>query len=164
MCWTISKTDFGLKNNVKDIDDLDDIPATLKILYDGNEDLQRRIRSPDNLVWTANNRVCVQEDEAEEDSLTGEPLFGDGAVNENEAGIVCLDGDAETEKDLNLERIANIDRTVVLDASIAMPSNSIDKDAGSAGEWESSGIIDLSMLFGSTPTLTLPHQCPSPWY
>lgn len=41
-----------------------------------------------------------------------------------------------------------IDRSVVLDASIADPTLAVDVDAGTAGEWETSGILDVSTLFG----------------
>ncbi len=51
-----------------------------------------------------------------------------------------------TKNGKKLERIANIDRSVVLDPSTAgVP---VDQDAGDAGEWESSGILDVSGLFG----------------
>ena len=50
-----------------------------------------------------------------------------------------------------LLRVANIDRSVVLDGSIADPTQAVDTDAGSAGEWESSGILDVSDLFGEAP-------------
>jgi hypothetical protein len=78
-----------------------------------------------------------------ESSLTGEPLFAEGAANPNEAGIVRINPNSG-----QLQRIANIDRDVVLDASIAVPTNAVDVDAGDAGEWESSGILDVSKLFG----------------
>ena len=88
--------------------------------------------------------IYVQEDEAEESTLSGDEfLFGDGAVNQNEAGIVKIDPNTG-----DITRIANIDRSVVLDGSITDPTDAVDVDAGNAGEWESSGILDVSELFG----------------
>jgi hypothetical protein len=119
------------------------LEADLTIIYDGDADPTRALRSPDNLDWADDGFIYVQEDEAEEASLSGEPLFGPGAANPNEAGIVRLDPDTG-----DILRVANIDRSVVLDASIATPTNAVDTDAGKAGEWESSGILDVSSLFG----------------
>ena len=123
------------------------LPGVVTILYDGDADTANRaLRSPDNLDWADDGFLYIQEDEAEEDSLTGEPLFGPGATNPNEAGIVRfnpLSGE--------LVRVANIDRSVVLDGSLANPANAVDVDAGAAGEWESSGILDVSTLFGQAP-------------
>ncbi|MEO0822354.1 MAG: 5'-nucleotidase C-terminal domain-containing protein, partial [Pseudomonadota bacterium] len=67
-----------------DFSDLENPTGTLEILYDGDEDATRALRSPDNLDWGDDGLIYVQEDEAEEDSLTGEPLFGEGAANPNE--------------------------------------------------------------------------------
>ena len=93
-----------------DFTDLDNPTGALKIIYDGDADPARALRSPDNLDWADDGFIYVQEDEAEEDTLDGEPLFGEGAVNPNEAGIVRLDpATGET------VRVANIDRSVILD-------------------------------------------------
>ena len=44
--------------------------------------------------------------------------------------------------------MAEINRGVVYDASIDNPTRAFDVDFGFAGEWESSGILDVSTLFG----------------
>ncbi len=126
--------------------DFSDLSCDVAILYDADADATRALRSVDNIDWAGDGLIYCQEDEAEEDSLTGEPLFGPGAANPNEAGIIQVNpvtGD--------LLRVANIDRSVVLDASIDTPTDAVDVDAGAAGEWESSGILDVSVLFGETP-------------
>lgn len=115
--------------------------ATISIIYDGDADSSRALRSPDNLDWADNGLLYVQEDEAEEDSLSGEPLFGDGAANPREASIVQLDPATGV-----ISPIAMVDRSVILDPTNT-DSSPIDQDAGEAGEWESSGIIDVSSLF-----------------
>ena len=115
--------------------------AKVRILYDGDADPQRKLRSPDNLDWADNGFIYVQEDEAEEDSLTGEVLFGDGAANPNEASIVKMDPYKG-----RIKRVAQIDRSIVLDPTTT--GTPVDEDAGDAGEWETSGILDVSKLFG----------------
>ena len=115
----------------------------LIIQYDGDADPRRALRSPDNLVWATDGFIYSQEDEAEEDTLSGdEVLFGSGAVNPNEAGGVRTSTGGQS------LRVYTIDRDVILDGSIANPADAVDVDAGAAGEWESSGIIDVSALFG----------------
>ena len=130
-------TTYTIKTNFKNLN------SDLKIVYDGDADPQRGLRSPDNLDWADDGMIYIQEDEAEEDTLTGEPLFGEGAVNPNEAGIVRMNKNGG-----NMERIANINRGVVLDGSLDNPTRAVDQDFGNAGEWESSGILDVSTLFG----------------
>ncbi len=124
--------------------DVENLTGDIRIAYDGDADPARALRSPDNLDWADDGYIYVQEDEAEEDTLDGEPLFGEGAVNPNEAGIVRLDPATG-----EIVRVANIDRSVVLDPTT--DGAPVDGDAGSAGEWESSGILDVSTLFGETP-------------
>ncbi len=121
--------------------------GTVTILYDGNADVANRaLRSPDNLDWADDGYIYVQEDKAEEQSLTGEKLFGAGATNPNEASIVRIDPNTG-----NIERVAEINRSAVLDASLANPKNATDKIATNVGGWESSGILDVSTLFGEAP-------------
>ncbi len=112
------------------------LKATLTIIYDGDADPTQALRSPDNVDWAHDGFAYIQEDRAVDD------LFGAGAVNPNEAGIVKLNP-----KNGKVKRIANIDRSVVLDASIVPPTNADDLDAGVVGAWETSGILDVSRLF-----------------
>ena len=130
---------FGTIYTVKT--NFNSMTATLRIVYDGDADPTRALRSPDNLDWADDGRLYIQEDKAEDATLAGEPLFGPGAVNPNEAGIVRM-----KKTGASIERIANIDRSVVLDPSTS--GTPVDQDAGEAGEWESSGILDVSELFG----------------
>jgi hypothetical protein len=125
----------------------------LTILYDGDADPTRALRSPDNLDWADDGFIYVQEDEAEEDTASGdEVLFGEDAANPDEAGIVRLHP-----RNGAVTKIAEIDRDVVLDASplLSSPEDAIDRDADPDGfpngEWESSGILDVATLFGEEP-------------
>ena len=84
---------FGTTYTMKiDFTDLESPTSDLKIIYDGDADPTRALRSPDNLDWADDGFIYVQEDEAEEDTASGdEVLFGEGAANPNEAGIVRID-------------------------------------------------------------------------
>ena len=129
-----------------DFADINAPTAELTILYDGDADVANRaLRSPDNLDWADDGFIYVQEDEAEEATLScDETLFGAGATNPFEAGIVRMHPNTGA-----VERLSEIDRTIILDPTTAgVP---FDTDAGSAGEWESSGILDVSTLFGDAP-------------
>ena len=119
--------------------DMKGMKATLKILYDGDDAGGGRfshpdegIRSPDNLDWAEDEFIYIQEDNAKQ----REPLFG--SHSGQEASLWRLDpltGD--------VQRIARIDRSVVL------PKGSTDERPGAIGEWESSGILDVTHLFDS---------------
>ena len=99
-----------------------------KIVYDGNRDGTRALRNPDNLDWAGPDKLVIQEDRA-----VSAALFG--AVNKAEAGIVelTLDGAVKT--------FARIDRS-------AIPTGQNDISPNDFGNWESSGILDVSELFG----------------
>lgn len=128
-----------------DFADIANPAGALKILYDGDADAARALRSPDNLDWADDRRIYVQEDKAEEDTAAGdEVLFGEGAANPAEAGIVRIDPETGS-----TYRVANMDRSVVLDPNTT--GEAVDLDAGIAGEWESSGIVDVSTLFDEVP-------------
>lgn len=144
---------FGTVYTIDTHFDPDGTPTTtaLTILYDGDADPTRALRSPDNLDWTDDGYIYVQEDEAEEDTASGdEVLFGEGAANPNEAGIVKLDPESG-----DVTRVANMDRSVVVDPSLDDPFAAVDVDADPDGlpngEWESSGILDVSTLFDQEP-------------
>ena len=118
--------------------DLERMTATLTILYDGDDAGARfshpdeGIRSPDNLVWAGDGSIYVQEDNAKRQA----PFFG--SHSGQEASLWRLDPLAGT-----VERIARIDRSVVL------PKGSTDDRPGAIGTWESSGILDVTHLFGA---------------
>jgi YVTN family beta-propeller protein len=104
----------------------------LVILYDGDTDPLQTLRSPDNLDWADDGMIYVQEDRA----VDG--IFGGDAINQSEAGIVRID---PGEEGPNPVRIANIDRS-------AVPDGATDEAPDDVGNWESSGILDVSALFG----------------
>ena len=119
--------------------DMKGMKATLKILYDGDDAGGGRfshpdagIRSPDNLDWAEDGFIYIQEDNAKQ----REPLFG--SHSGQEASLWRLDPFTG-----EVQRIARIDRSVVL------PEGSTDGRPDVIGEWESSGILDVTHLFDS---------------
>ena len=111
------------------------IPATLTILYDGDDagagqfsDPDYGLRSPDNVAWAYDGYGYLQEDRS-----TSNATFG--GVSGEEASVWKLDPATGV-----LTRIAQIDRS-------AVPSGQTDPSPSDIGNWESSGVIDVTHLF-----------------
>lgn len=109
------------------------ITADLEVLFDGDDAAGNGlshpdfgIRSPDNLVWADDGVIYIQEDRS---------ISGFGAVSGEEASIWSLDP-----KTSAIERVGKIDRT-------AVPAGQVDIDPFDLGDWESSGIIDVTDEF-----------------
>ena len=104
------------------------ITADITILYDGDDaDKQDYgIRSPDNLVWAKDGYVYIQEDRS----------IGDfGETSGEETSIWKLDPQSSA-----VTRVAQVDRTGV-------PADQVDTDPTDLGDWETSGIIDVTDEF-----------------
>lgn len=114
-----------------DFTDMADIRGTLEILYDGDALTvpDDGIRSPDNLDWAGDGYIYVQEDRS---------VGGFGATSGKEASIWRVDPDDGA----GATRIAIMDRTSVVPAFIAA-----DPAPNDMGNWESSGILDVTKLF-----------------
>ena len=112
----------------------DNIRADIRIVYDGDDaglqfshpDLG--IRSPDNLVWADDGFAYIQEDR----SVSG---FGD--VSGEEASIWRLNP-----RSGKAMRIGQVNRT-------AIPLGQTDSNPTDVGNWETSGIIDVTGLFNA---------------
>ncbi|MBJ7900130.1 MAG: hypothetical protein GC158_09465 [Cyanobacteria bacterium RI_101] len=119
------------------------INAEVEILFDGN-DFETNglphpdfgLRSPDNLDWADDGLIYLQEDRAISSSLFG-------ATSGEEASIWTIDPSAEA-PETTLTRVAQIDRSGV-------PSDQTDPVPNDIGNWESSGIVDISNLVGTAP-------------
>jgi secreted PhoX family phosphatase len=116
------------------------LTATASILYDGDDagggqfsDPDFGLRSPDNLDWADNGLIYIQEDRS-----TRNATFG--GVSGEEASIWELDPVTGL-----IRRVAQINR----DADL--PDSQTDGDPTDLGDWESSGILDVSELFGQKP-------------
>ncbi len=111
--------------------------GTMTIAYDGDDAGNGQfagpdfgLRSPDNLEWAADGYIYLQEDRS----------FGEfGDTSGEEASIWRLDPE-----DGKLTRVAQMDRS-------AVPTGQEDIDPDDLGDWESSGIIDVSALFDARP-------------
>jgi hypothetical protein len=90
------------------------------------------IRSPDNLVWAKDGYIYIQEDSAVSDF---------GKTSGEEASIWKLDPASRVPT-----CVGKMNRN-------AIPTGQTDVDATSIGEWESSGIIDVTSEFNSGKTL-----------
>lgn len=100
----------------------------IALIYDSDDTADRGIRSPDNLVWARDGRIYVQEDKATK-------LATFGAESGREASIWSLDPARPAMPEL----VATVDRS-------AVPPGANDRKARTVGEWESSGIADLTGL------------------
>ena len=103
--------------------------ANLKHLYDGDVagKQQAGVRSPDNLDWSSDGNLYVQEDRSTPYEGTEASIFKVNATT----------GVAE--------------RILVMNRDAALPAGQKDGEASSLGAWESSGIIDVSELNGNAP-------------
>ena len=99
--------------------------ATVKVVYDGNKDAAHKLRSPDNLTWAGNGELLVQEDMAT-------PWAAGGNLTEAQIVKLTLNGVVTT--------ATVMDRTAT--------QGGPDFFAGQLGEWESSGILDVSSFWG----------------
>ena len=107
--------------------------GSITILRDNNAAAGKELRNPDNLDWSADGNLYIQEDR----SITS--LFtASDAANKREASIVKLNPDTGA-----LTFVAQIDRSVV-------PVGQTDSAPTDKGNWETSGIIDVSTLLGKT--------------
>jgi serralysin len=115
-----------------------DITGKLDILYDGNDADKKDfgLRSPDNLDWADDGKIYINEDRAISASLFG-------ATSKQEGSIFSLDPSAANPA-ATLTRIAQIDRS-------ALPATQTDPRPTDIGNWETSGILDVSKLFGNKP-------------
>ena len=116
--------------------DFSDLSASLVIIHDADDLVvpDDGIRSPDNLEWAGNGKAYLQEDR----STSPSSLFG--SVSGVEASIWELDPITRVAR-----RIAEVDRSVVA------PAGTTDDCAGDIGCWETSGILDVTDLFGTAP-------------
>lgn len=143
--------------------DFDDLSAEVCIIYDGDDaggflfdHPDFGIRSPDNIDWADDGYIYINEDRStvvdEKECLED---FANGLIDEDELAK-CLDlafgATSKIEASMwkldpaypvswDVQRIATIDRSAVL------PGGQTDGDPDDIGDWESSGVLDVSNLF-----------------
>ncbi|MCP9801699.1 choice-of-anchor I family protein [Synechococcus sp. RedBA-s] len=123
--------------------------TSLRVIYDGDKGLtpQAGIRNPDNLTWSADGFIYAQEDRAVPGGIGG------GQFGSVEASIWKLDPRATIDPITNPQGVA-AQRWAVIDPSTApaaygQTNLSPSINPANVGNWESSGIIDVSSLYGS---------------
>lgn len=123
-----------------DLDNLSRPSATVKIIHDADDLPQpdMGIRNPDNLVWGYDGYIYVQEDR----SVYPERLFG--SAKGVEASVWRLEPETGS-----YVRIGEIERDAVY------PTDASDSDKDDIGNWESSGILDVTPLFAGAKGETL---------
>ncbi len=116
------------------------VTATVNIVYDGDDAGGGQfagpdfgLRSPDNLDWADNGLIYIQEDR----STSPDALFG--GVSGAEASVWELDPQTGI-----LRRILEIDRS-------ALPDGQTDSAPTDVGNWESSGVLDVTEFFHRMP-------------
>lgn len=123
---------------ILDIDFSAGVPTTgaLRIVYDGDDagggqfmTPEEGLRCPDNLDWADDGFIYVQEDQSNQNGSFGAAGFETSIWRLNATTGAAV-------------RVTQTDRSTV------MPLGSTDTNPGDVGNWESSGIIDVSSLFG----------------
>ncbi|MDB9310047.1 DUF839 domain-containing protein [Aphanizomenon sp. CS-733/32] len=113
-----------------------DISAKIDILFDGNTTKDASLRNPDNLDWADDGKIYINEDRA----ATAAIFAG---TSKEEASIWRIDPSV-ADPSSTLTRIGQVDRT-------ALPATQTDSSPTDIGNWETSGILDVSTLFGNAP-------------
>ena len=130
------------------------ITADISILYDGDDAGNQfphpdfGIRSPDNLVWADDGLIYIQEDRSTSVRVPKDPAGCDAATDPVECRDRAFGGASGEEASLwTLDpksgvatRIGQVDRT-------AVPAGQTDGDPLDLGDWETSGIIDVTEEF-----------------
>jgi secreted PhoX family phosphatase len=116
--------------------DFSALTAEITIIHDA-DDLavpDTGIRSPDNLCWANDGKVYICEDR----STSPSSLFG--AVTGVEGSVWQLDPVTRAYR-----------RAAEVDPGVVVPAGTTDLGAGDIGNWESSGILDVTSLFQTLP-------------
>ena len=123
--------------------DFSDLSAEVTISYSGDDagggQFQMGpdfgLRSPDNLDWANDGYIYQQEDRS---------YGGFGGVSAQEASIWQMDP-----YNGSVVRIAQVNRNALL------PKGAVDTDPDDLGDWETSGVLDVTTLFGADATTLL---------
>ena len=125
--------------------------SSLRLIYDGDRlgGLARQdgIRNPDNLTWSADGKLYVQEDR----SVSGGTA--DGQFGAIEASIWTLSptDPITSPAGVQAQRWAVLDPTNGVPSAYGQTNANPPSVASNVGNWESSGIIDVSTIYGMAP-------------
>ncbi len=124
--------------------------STLRIIYDADrlQDPTSGLRNPDNLTWSPDGSLYLQEDRAN----GGGTDVAAGNFGTTEASIWKLNpsGRVDPVTGVPSERWAQVDRTAVPTAYGQSQPTFTNPDSNGVGNWETSGIIDVSSIYGAT--------------
>ena len=116
--------------------DTGDISAKVDILFDGNATKDASLRNPEDLDWAEDGKIYINESRGETAALFA-------GTSKQEASVWTIDP-SNADPSSTLTRFAQIDRT-------ALPATQTDSSPTDIGNWETSGILDVSSLFGASP-------------
>ena len=123
--------------------------SNLRIIYDADRlpDPRNGLRNPDNLTWSPDGSLYLQEDRANGGGLD----ITKGNFGTQEASIWRLNpsGRVDPVTGVPSERWAQIDRTAVPSIYGQSQPPFTNPDTNGVGNWESSGIIDVSAIYGA---------------
>lgn len=126
--------------------------SSLRVIYDADRlaDPTTGLRNPDNLTWSADGFLYLQEDRANGGGL--DVLNGNFGTQEASIWKLNPEGSIDSITGAPSERWAQIDRTAVPTAyGQSQPGVVTDPTTNGVGNWESSGIIDVSTIYGAAP-------------
>ncbi len=112
------------------------IKGKVDILNDSNLTKDAGLRSPDNLDWADDGKIYINEDRANSAALFA-------GNSKQEASLFSIDPSV-ADPSSTLTRIAQVDRS-------AVPAGQTDSSPTDIGNWETSGILDVSKLFDAKP-------------
>jgi len=124
--------------------------STLRVIYDADRlaDPRTGLRNPDNMTWSADGFLYLQEDRANGGGV--DVLSGNFGTQEASIWKLNPSGRVDPVTGVPSERWAQIDRTAVPTAYGQSQAAYTGTDNPGVGNWESSGIIDVSQIYGAT--------------
>lgn len=126
--------------------------SSLRVIYDADRfaDPTTGLRNPDNLTWSDDGSLYLQEDRANGGGL--DVLNGNFGTQEASIWKLNPSGPIDPITGAPAERWAQMDRTVVPTAyGQSQPGVVTNPDSNGVGNWESSGIIHVSKIYGAAP-------------
>ena len=118
------------------------------------------MRSPDNLDWAYNGKIYVNEDRSTSRRVPKDPAGCDAEPTEEDR-LACLDEafGGRSKVDASIWEIdpasangnvADIVRIAVMNRDAELPDDQTDGDPLDIGDWESSGVLDVTKYFKTT--------------
>ena len=133
----------------------DNITADISIIYDGDDAGGMQfshpdfgIRSPDNLVWADDGLVYIQEDRSTSERVPKDPAGCSAATDPAKCRDLAFGGASGQEASLwKLDPISGAATRIGQVNRSGIPTGQTDGDPLDLGDWETSGIIDVTDEF-----------------